>query len=241
MTFTTLASVATSTAVPIGILIDGTLADGSVLAAARDGLNDHVAPMVADAVAALAPLAALALAAVFTVAAATKLAHPPTARREFTALGLPAPGLLVRVVPPVEALVAVLLLVRPAAGGLAAAATLTAFTAVLAAAVRSGRSVSCGCLGSLSRRPVSTATLFRNLALIATAAVAATTPVPTGLTPTMPAGEVVLAVGPALLLIAIGAQALALRSQIGRIWSVELAGEQPPRRGRRLDAPQPVA
>lgn len=213
----------------LAILVD----QGSIDAAGLAGLADRLGGPIADLVAALAPLAALALAAVFTVAAATKLAHPPIARREFAALGLPAPGLLARVVPPVEFVIAVLLLVRPAVGGVLAALVLVAFTAVLAAAVRSGRSVSCGCLGPLSRKPVSVATLVRNLGLIALADLAAVTPTPDGLLPTLPAGEVVLAVGPAVLLAVLATQALAVRAQIGRLWSVELAGEQPTRRGQR--------
>lgn len=223
----------------LAVLVDQSLLDRPpterVLDAAA-AIADRLGPIVGDTIAATAPLAALILAGVFTVAAGAKLAEPATARREFAALGLPAPAALARVVPPAEFVIALLLLVRPAAGGLAAALALLAFTAVLTAAVRAGRSVSCGCLGPLSRRPVTVATLVRNLGLIALSAIAATTPTPTGLTPTLPAGEVVLAVGPAVLLVALVLQTWVLRNQIGRIWSVELAGERPTRGGRRLDA-----
>lgn len=186
-----------------------------------------------DVVVALAPVAGLALAAVFVVAAVTKLADRDGTTEEFANLGLPAPGLLARVVPPAELIVAALLLTRPNVGALTATVALLAFSAVLLAVLRSGRSVSCGCLGSLSDKPVSAATLVRNGALITLAALASTGPNPAGLALALPAVEVALAAGTAALLGLVGHQVLALRNQIGRLWSVELAGEAPTRGGRR--------
>ena len=108
---------------------------------------------------------------------------------------------------------------------------------MLVRALRSGRSVSCGCLGPLSRQPVSATTLARNMVLTSLALMATAAPTPSGAwQPVVPAGDVILAIGPALLLAALGAQVLALRSQIGRVWSVELAGEPG---GRRTRHPHP--
>lgn len=183
-----------------------------------------------EALAALAPAAALVLAAVFAVAAATKLADQPTTADEFGRLGLPAPDLLARVVPPAELAVSVLLLWRPNLGSTVASFALLAFTAVLAAALRTGRSVSCGCLGSLSRKPISAMTLVRNGALMALAALASTTPTTGGWRPTLPAPEMILSLGLATMLTAVAVHLLLLREQIGRIWSVELAGEHTGRR-----------
>ncbi|MEM9566225.1 MAG: MauE/DoxX family redox-associated membrane protein [Actinomycetota bacterium] len=192
--------------------------------------------LIEPALTSLAPLAALATALVFGVAAATKLADRPSTVADFAAIGLPRPALLARLVPAIELAIVVLLLLAPAVGATLAAVALVAFTAVLASALRAGRRVSCGCLGPLSRRPISTATLWRNVGLLALTAVAAATPAPPGLLPTLPAGDVVLAVGPLALLTALGVQLLTLRSQLGRIWSVELAGEPDRRRGRRTAA-----
>ena len=191
---------------------------------------------VADLLTALAPLAGLALAAVFTVAAVTKLTDRRSTAREFADLGLPAPTLLTGIVPPVELTVAALLLFHPAVGALLATLALLAFSAVLLAALRSGRSVTCGCLGPLSRRPISAATLIRNGALLALAALASTGPTPDGPVPVLPAIELTLAAGTTALLGLLGHQLLTVRANIGRLWSVELAGEGAGRRGGRRRA-----
>lgn len=181
---------------------------------------------VADAMGALAPLAALTLAAVFALAAVTKLVDRAATTTEFDALGLPAPAAFSRIVPPAEFAVAGLLLLRPAVGALLAAIALLAFSAVLVSVLRSGRSVSCGCLGPLSRRPVSGSTLARNGFLLTLAALASIGPNPGGPVPVLPAIDVTMAAGTSVLLAALGYQLLALRNQIGRLWSVDLAGEQ---------------
>lgn len=182
---------------------------------------------VLDGVVALAPVAGLLLAAVFALAAVTKAIDPTATTAEFTALGLPRPGLLARVVPPAELVIAVALVARPATGAVLAVLALGAFSAVLLAALRTGRSVSCGCLGSLSREPISATTLVRNGGFVALAALAATGPTPTGVAVSLPSLELGLATGTALLLGLVGHQLMTLRAQIGRLWSVELAGEAP--------------
>ncbi|MEL6981732.1 MAG: MauE/DoxX family redox-associated membrane protein [Actinomycetota bacterium] len=188
---------------------------------------------VLDGLVALAPVAGLLLAAVFALAAATKAVDHGATTSEFAALGLPRPALLARIVPPAEVGIAVALVARPAAGALLATLALLAFSAVLIAALRTGRSVSCGCLGALSREPVSVTTLVRNAGFLALAALAATGPTPTGLSVALPSLELGLTTGTALLLALLSHQLLALRAQIGRLWSVELAGEAPTRgRGR---------
>lgn len=188
---------------------------------------------VLDGFVALAPIAGLLLAAVFALAAVTKAVDSTATTAEFTALGLPRPGLLARLVPPAELVIALALVTRPTIGALLATLALAAFSAVLIAALRTGRSVSCGCLGSLSREPISVVTLARNACFGAMAALAATGPTPTGLAVALPSLELGMATGTALVIGLIGYQLSALRAQIGRLWSVELAGEAPTRgRGR---------
>ncbi|MEZ5411523.1 MAG: hypothetical protein R2761_26055 [Acidimicrobiales bacterium] len=118
--------------------------------------------------------AALVLAAVLVVAAGAKLARRGATGDELASLGLVAPGVLAWAVPAAELVVAGLLVVTPAWGGMAAFALLVAFTTVLVRVLRSGRPVSCNCFGALSSRPISPTTLLRNLALLALAVIAAT-------------------------------------------------------------------
>lgn len=192
---------------------------------------------------ALAPLAALVGAGVFLAAAATKLIAPARTGREFAGLGLPAPAVLARLVPLAELAIAAALLTSPIAGSIAATTALLAFTAVLLAALRSGRPVSCGCLGALSDRPISGATIGRNLALIATVLLAASAPDPAGLRIALPGLAVVLVAGSTALLVVLATQVALLHQQLGRIWSVELAGDtgtnrsSRPTRNRHLEAP----
>ena len=171
--------------------------------------------------AALASLAAMLLALVFATAAVTKLIAPKAAASEFSDLGLPSPGLLARLVPAVELTVAAALIVRPPLGATAAAILLCAFTAVLIATIRSGRTVSCGCLGALSRQPVTAATVARNFAFLAMTGLAAA--VPSLSVPDLPA---VMVMTLSCALAGLVVQLMATRQTIGRIWSVELAGER---------------
>lgn len=127
-------------------------------------------------VAGVASAAAVVVAVVLVVAAAGKLAHRARTVAGFEQLGLPAPAALAWAVPAVEATVAVALLAAPGWGGVAAFALLAGFTAYLAALVRSGRRVACGCFGSSGDRPVSGRDLARNALLLVAAALAAAAP-----------------------------------------------------------------
>jgi len=124
--------------------------------------------------------AAVVLAAVFGVAGAAKAARPRRTARAFAGLGVPLPGLLARVAPAAELLLAAALLVRPRLGGGAALVALAAFSAVLAAALRRGERVSCGCFGAAGSAPVSAADLVRNALLGVLAAAALAVPGPAG-------------------------------------------------------------
>jgi hypothetical protein len=109
--------------------------------------------------------AALALAVVFAWSAVGKLITRP----DMTKLGLPAwSG---EATAYVEAALALLLLLRPADGGIVALALLAGFTAFLVRRFDSG--TGCGCFGSSSTKPVGVSALVRNAALLALAAVAA--------------------------------------------------------------------
>lgn len=119
-------------------------------------------------------LLALGLAGVFVTSAATKVTDLPATARGFRALGLPAAYSLARATVAGEVVVAVLLVAVPRAGGVAAAAVVAVFSAVVAEALRRGVDAPCACFGSRSRRPVSRWQLARNavLALAALAVVA---------------------------------------------------------------------
>lgn len=120
----------------------------------------------------VAQVAALALAAVFVIAAGAKLRSPAATATELAELRLRFPTALAWLLPAIEIVVAAMLILAPAWGGIVAFALLAAFTAVLVGVVRSGRSVSCRCFGGLSTKPISKLTLVRNGALLALAAVA---------------------------------------------------------------------
>jgi hypothetical protein len=169
----------------------------------------------------LATLMTLALVVVLAGAGLLKIRRPATT--EIAALGLPAPRLLAATVPPVELGVAALLVVRPRWGAMAAVPLLVAFTVVIVRTIRSGRSVSCGCLGGLSSRPVSATALVRNGFLLVLALAAATLP---GLA--MPDLVSLSAFVGFVLIVALASQLLGLWQTTGHLWSVQLAGE--PRR-----------
>jgi len=120
----------------------------------------------------LGTLAAVVLALVFAAAAVAKLIDPIGTARTFRALRLPVPGRLARLVPAAELLLALTLVVRPWIGGLAALATLAAFTTLLVAEIRQGTGTGCGCFGRASTAPVSFVELIRNGLLAVTAVVA---------------------------------------------------------------------
>lgn len=168
----------------------------------------------------LASTMAVAMAVVFGFAAAIKLKSPKVAATQFAELGIPSPRLMARVVPVFEIAIAFALLVAPPIGGLAAMMLLVAFTAVITAAVRAGTTAACGCFGSMSRQPITRGTAIRNLLFIAMSAIATATPALV-----MPGVATVAAASLLLLLVGLAAQLMSLRKILGRIWSVELAGE----------------
>jgi uncharacterized membrane protein YphA (DoxX/SURF4 family) len=116
---------------------------------------------------------ALLLCAVFVLAGVSKLRSPGTTRDAAVALGLPhalAPAVS-RVLPPVELLVALGLAVPYSRrwAGMVAGAMLGAFTLVVAANLGRKERPSCNCFGAARTRPISWATVARNVTLIALA------------------------------------------------------------------------
>ena len=109
--------------------------------------------------------AALALAVVFAWSSVAKLVTRP----DMTALGLPRwSGWATAIV---EATLAVLLLLRPADGGIAALVVLAGFTTFLVRRLNSG--TGCGCFGTSKAEAVTWKDLVRNTALLALAGIAA--------------------------------------------------------------------
>ena len=123
--------------------------------------------------------AAVALAAVFTVAAVAKVRDPAGTARGFRALGVPRPWPAARAVPAVEAAVAAALLVVPAVGGTAALTLLAAFSVFLGSRLRAGVTAPCRCFGGRGGHGLSWADLGRNLWLAGAAVVATTAAGPT--------------------------------------------------------------
>lgn len=168
----------------------------------------------------VASIAALALAAVFALTALSKLRSPSSTAEQFAKLELPAPSVLAGAVTAIELITATALVTNPRLGAGLALVLLAAFTAVIIRTIRAGLVVSCGCLGSIDRRPVSWDAVARNGALGVMAVTATAT---TSLhRPDIAALATTLGFG---LVVAVLMQLLALREVIGRIWSVQLAGE----------------
>lgn len=164
---------------------------------------------------------ALAVAAVFGIAALTKATSPSATASELSRLGVPLPRIAARVLPLAEFAIAGLLVVATPIGAVVALVALGAFTVFVLRAVRAGSAVSCACLGSFSRAAISPATVARNGVLLAMTATALAVPEPVvpDLASTLAAVSMVLAA-------AVVVQLVALRNRIGRVWSVALAGEQ---------------
>lgn len=169
-------------------------------------------------------LSALSLAAVFTVAAVAKLRHQDDTAREFATLGLPLPERLATLIPGLELAAAVLLVTRPMVGALVAGLLLVSFTLVLVEVLQNhepdSEPVRCHCFGALSRHPVSPATVARNVGLLTLAGLSA-------LTPSLAAPDLasLVAVSTLALVMAVAGHLLWMRSRLGALWSVELAGE----------------
>ena len=119
-------------------------------------------------------VASSVLAAVFLIAAASKVTDRTGTRHGAAGLGVPAraePAVAVAL-PAIEAGVAVLLLTPwHRVGAWAAIALLVVFTCAVARTLAHGHQPACRCFGSLSTRPIGAATLLRNAVLGAVAAV----------------------------------------------------------------------
>lgn len=122
----------------------------------------------------------LVLASVFLVAAVAKSLDRAGTVRSLADFGLPARlrALLAVLLPALELAVAIGLVVTQSTRMAAAAGgtMLAVFTGVLAAALLRGRAPECGCLGRLQSGPAGPATLARNIALVAAAALVASQP-----------------------------------------------------------------
>lgn len=124
--------------------------------------------------------AAVALAAIFAIAAASKLRDLPGTAERFDALGLPSPSVFAAIVPLAEIGIVLLLLIVPAAGGLAALVTLAFFTTFLVGRLRAGVHAPCACFGAARALPLSWVDVARNLGLAVLAAAALLTDRPGG-------------------------------------------------------------
>ena len=123
--------------------------------------------------------AAVVLAAIFATAAIAKLRDLRATLEQFTALGLPRPGVFTRIVPLAELALVTLLLIVPAVGAIFAMITLAFFTTFLISRVRAGVSVPCACFGATVSTPLSWVDVIRNIGLflLAATALVATRPV----------------------------------------------------------------
>lgn len=123
----------------------------------------------------VALLSSLVLAAVFTVAAATKLADREGTRDAVVAFGAPAwsARVLALLLPLAELAVAGLLLWPETAlyGAIGALVLLAVFSVAIAVSLARGRTPDCHCFGQLHSEPASVKTLIRNGVLAALAGV----------------------------------------------------------------------
>ena len=115
-------------------------------------------------------LVAVALAAVFALAAGAKARDLPATARTFRALGIGRPYVVARAVVAAECVTALVLVSFPGIGALLAVVALAAFSVLLADRLARGLRVPCGCFGSRGAGPLSWRDLVRNAALAAAAA-----------------------------------------------------------------------
>ena len=127
--------------------------------------------------------AAVALAAIFAIAAVAKLRDVSATERDFVGLGLPRASFFARFVPLAELSIVALLLIVPPAGAIAALVSLAFFTTFLIGRLGAGVSEPCACLGSSRAQPISARDVIRNLLLMALAVVSLATDRPTAITP----------------------------------------------------------
>jgi hypothetical protein len=116
--------------------------------------------------------AAVVLAALFATASVAKLRDLPATLEQFTALGLPRPGVFTRFVPLAELALVTLLLVVPAVGAIFAMVTLAFFTTFLIGRLRAGVTAPCACFGATVSTPLSRVDIVRNLMLMVLAGLA---------------------------------------------------------------------
>jgi uncharacterized membrane protein YphA (DoxX/SURF4 family) len=116
--------------------------------------------------------AAVVLAALFATASVAKLRDLPATLEQFTALGLPRPGVFTRFVPLAELALVTLLLVVPAVGAIFAIVTLAFFTTFLIGRLRAGVTAPCACFGATVSTPLSRVDIVRNLMLMVLAGLA---------------------------------------------------------------------
>ncbi len=117
-------------------------------------------------------VAAALVACIFAWSAIAKVRDRGVVGRDFAKMGIPFASVALVLVVIAEFVTAALLLVRPRLGAAAAVVLLAGFSAVLAAVIRSGRDISCGCFGANQSEPISPVDLVRNGALAALAALA---------------------------------------------------------------------
>lgn len=126
--------------------------------------------------------AAVALAAIFSIAAIAKARDPEATEQDFTALGVPRPAFFARFVPIAEFSIVILLLIVPPAGAIAALVTLAFFTTFLIGRLRAGVRVPCACFGAAKARPISAVDIARNFGLMILAGASLGTDRPTRVT-----------------------------------------------------------
>lgn len=117
-------------------------------------------------------VAAVVVAGLFAMAAAAKLRDLRATAADFDRLGVPNPDVFARLVPLAEGAVTILLLIVPAAGGLAALVTLAFFTTFLVGRLRAGVVAPCACFGAASKAPLSGIEIARNAGLMVLSALA---------------------------------------------------------------------
>lgn len=109
---------------------------------------------------------AVALAAIFAIAAVAKLRDLSATERDFIGLGLPRASFFARFVPLAELSIVALLLIVPAAGAIAALVSLAFFTTFLIGRLRAGVRAPCACFGSSRTQPISALDVVRNVLLL---------------------------------------------------------------------------
>lgn len=121
-----------------------------------------------DLGATVALVARLTLGAAFACSAVAKLGHLGAFAAGLAAFGVPAPGVVARVLPPAEAALAVVLVALPGQAwpAYAAIVLLVLLTGAVVANLVTGRTAPCPCFAPGGHRPVSASTVLRNGVLL---------------------------------------------------------------------------